>query len=578
MDARMANPRTSRRGEDRTKRRSSMMKETCGNESPVTALRDKAEPRYRVLVFLLALLLGLGSIAGKPFAYHDELRVAGIAREMAIEGDYAVPRLNGKPFLEYPSLGYIPLALLMNVAERPSTFVVHLASLLAGVGTLFIVFLIGRTLGGERVGLLAALVLQTTFAFLNIHSKILVDPWLAFWITLSLYGFIAGYRAPRNRFLFFSLWYFGAACAFLTKGLVGLGLPGITAAVFLACRRDFAAVRDLRPWWGLVIFAAPILLWIYGTSRAEGAGHLSEVWRQSVWRFSSSEAHHAAPVYSYLSLILSMALPWTLFMPAVLWRHFAPSRWNVPLATTSDGLFPRVWLAAMFIALSLASAKRKLYLAPVLPSIALLVALWWDGAVRCEKAPALDRFFLRLFPIAGAVFLVAAAVTMFVVGPVGLAVGAALIVAGAAWLLRAHRRDLARPAPALGFFLVCYLLGAGAFNHAWVLPGARSDSIEPFFETISREWRDREIVLYHPTETYRGAMVFYLGRRVPVAQEIKDAIRWADEEPQALFIAEGKYLDELVSALGPRPAKVLLSAQAGENRAGLVGVAASATH
>ena len=40
----------------------------------------------------------------------DEPRVAGIAAEMAIENDWLTPKLNGKPFLEYPPLFYAAAA------------------------------------------------------------------------------------------------------------------------------------------------------------------------------------------------------------------------------------------------------------------------------------------------------------------------------------------------------------------------------------------------------------------------------------------------------------------------------------
>ena len=70
-----------------------------------------------------------------------------------------------------------------------------------GIGTVFITFLLGRCLGGEKTGLIAALFLQATFGFISLNSKLRVDASLLFWITLSLYGFVAGYYAERKPFL-----------------------------------------------------------------------------------------------------------------------------------------------------------------------------------------------------------------------------------------------------------------------------------------------------------------------------------------------------------------------------------------
>jgi hypothetical protein len=46
--------------------------------------------------------------------------VAGIAREMAITGDWLVPRLNGREFIEYPPLGYYPIALSLSLGGAGS--------------------------------------------------------------------------------------------------------------------------------------------------------------------------------------------------------------------------------------------------------------------------------------------------------------------------------------------------------------------------------------------------------------------------------------------------------------------------
>ena len=159
---------------------------------------DNVSYLNRLLLLLFVLTIGLSSIVGNTFSGHDESRVAGIDWEMAIEKNYVVPCLNGNPFLEYPSLGYIPAVMLFKLTGIKSPFVAHLSSVLMGMGTVFITFLLGRYLGGEKTGLIAALFLQTTFGFISLNSTLRVDASLLFWITLSLYGFVAGYYAERN--------------------------------------------------------------------------------------------------------------------------------------------------------------------------------------------------------------------------------------------------------------------------------------------------------------------------------------------------------------------------------------------
>jgi hypothetical protein len=76
---------------------------------------DNVSYLNRFLLLVFALTVGLSSIVGNTFSGHDESRVAGIAWEMVIEKDYVVPRLNGNPFLEYSSFGYIPALILFKL-------------------------------------------------------------------------------------------------------------------------------------------------------------------------------------------------------------------------------------------------------------------------------------------------------------------------------------------------------------------------------------------------------------------------------------------------------------------------------
>ena len=121
---------------------------------------------------------------------------------MAVTSNYLIPRLNGENFLEYPPLGYWPIALTLSMSKKPPDFLAFLPIVFLGTGTVLITYLIGKKLAGERIGLMAGFILATMSAFITYHRHFRVDPALLFFITLSLYGFVAGYQASRKRFLF----------------------------------------------------------------------------------------------------------------------------------------------------------------------------------------------------------------------------------------------------------------------------------------------------------------------------------------------------------------------------------------
>lgn len=424
---------------------------------------------------ILALMLfcsahGLVSITSRDLEAHDGPRVAGIAREMVLRGDFAIPYLNGEPFLEYPSLGYVPIALLTEWADPPPDFLPLLASILVGVGTIYLTYRTARLLSGRRVGLVAGFFLATTFGFYQLNRRCLVDPSLVFWVTCSLYGFVSGQMATQRSFRRFALFYLGLACAFLSKGLIGIAIPGAVVCAFLVVQRDWATVRKMKPLFGVGVFAAPLLAWGLVAYRAGGGDSVWEVVRQSLWRFSSATADHSKPFYYYAGPVLYLSLPWIALLAIPLWLRWGPPRFKGRLFPGREGLLPLVWIGVTVLGLSVASAKRHIYLGPIFPAVAILLAQTWERV---------------------------------------------------SWRVPRLRR-LAWTAP-----VICFVI-FGASHFVFQLPRDSERSVRPFFEDIAREAGEAEMLLFHPTECCRGATVFYLGRTAPVVwkyEELEDALQ-----------------------------------------------------
>ena len=97
------------------------------------------------LALLFGILITLAGLGVRELESGDETRVAGIAAEMYLEGDYLIPRLNGEPFLEYPPLYYWCAAAsyaCFGIDDRAA----KLPSALAALGCGLIVYLFARRL------------------------------------------------------------------------------------------------------------------------------------------------------------------------------------------------------------------------------------------------------------------------------------------------------------------------------------------------------------------------------------------------------------------------------------------------
>jgi 4-amino-4-deoxy-L-arabinose transferase-like glycosyltransferase len=421
--------------------------------------KDSSRGWLVLLIFTLALLIL--SVWGIDLSGRDSLRVAGIAREMAVTGNYLIPRLNGKDFLEYPPLGYWPIAFALSMREKPSDFLALLPITFLGTGTVLLTYLIGKKLAGERIGLMAGFILSTMPKFITLHRNCWVDPVLLFFITLSLYGFAAGYQTSGKRFPFFAVFYLAMAGAFLSKGIIGAAVPLGTAVVFLIIRKDLTAIRKLLLNPGMLLFFFPIFLWIGSVGWFGGFGIVEEVMRQSLFRFLSPSADHAKPFYYYFTRVFLAPMPWTLLLLVLLWYRWGPARSREPLLHGTLFKFTLVWSLIIFVGLSLASAKRTLYLGPIYPPIALLAALGWDRFR--EKFPKVKR---------GEVYSL----------------------------------------------IVIFLMATGIYL-LLIIPSERKESLRPIFEAVSSQRTNGPVYLLNPSETTKGASFFYLGKRIPVLND-----------------------------------------------------------
>src|SRR5688572_6423906 len=99
-----------------------------------------------LVVALAGTLLGQGD---RQLWAPDEAREAGITLAMARTGDYVVPRLNGRPFLEKPPLFHAAGAVVLDATGSRGPFAVRLPAALFALATLAATFALGRRLGGD---------------------------------------------------------------------------------------------------------------------------------------------------------------------------------------------------------------------------------------------------------------------------------------------------------------------------------------------------------------------------------------------------------------------------------------------
>jgi 4-amino-4-deoxy-L-arabinose transferase-like glycosyltransferase len=499
-----------------------------------------------VLAATAALALGIARTDLWP---PDETRVAEISREMLIEGDWLVPRLNGRPFLEEPPLFYWLQAGAYRVAGGPSAAAARWPAVLAAAVCVAVTAALAQAVGANPW--LAALVSATAPEIWWMARSATPDTAFAASTALAMLCFFQAWRSGRG-------WPLAAAAAaagisFWLKGFLGVGLAGAAAVVFIA-----VAGRGRLEWPRLAAAAAGIALvaglWLVALRSGAGSeGVAFFVLANHLGRLAGSAGlgHERSAFYYLVNLGLDL-LPWSIALPAS-----GLSAWR---ARRDPGrLFPLVWGGVMVIALSVSATKRAHYLLPAYPALAVLVAQWWtEGGER-----RLDRWTRRV--LAALLLVVCPLVTLAIVGidPVvvvegqgaqGVAAGvrsmrlgvgplaaAALVALLGVGFVASQRAG--RPLRAAAAAGACALV-MHALVVVVVLPAFnRVVSLRPWGEALGRAAECGVFVGAVPSsnQEWVSAFMFYAGRRLP---EVRPSARLHDllkDGPACILMRDDTY-------------------------------------
>lgn len=422
------------------------------------------------LLLLLAGLLFFFALGNHELQGSTEARVAGIAMAMHLDNDWVVPRLFQEPFLEKP-----PLSLWLDAGAirlfGASTGAVRLASAFAGLFSVMLLYGMLRTFGRPKtLAFSAALILATMASYWSNVRGVGEDSLLSLGVTTALLAFYQAVRPDREGpgTWAWALFAAGMVIATLSKGVLGLAMPGIVIFVYLVSTSLMDKRLSIGDWLKPALFTllalVPLVIWLGFLFQRDGMQAVGEVLlTNSVGRFSGSfvEAGHYEPFYYYLVKLPEAFLPWNILVYLGLW-HFRKS-----LVQNRYRLFFSVWLVAQFTLLTLASSKRTVYLMALTPAAAVLAAEYVRVVLAWlkEHKPAVYAHHRRVI---GAVFTLA---------------------------------------------IACYLTAA-----FWFAP--KADVRHSFVPVISEIQtlldQGKNVVLFQPNERIAGASVFYLRAYLPI--------------------------------------------------------------
>ncbi len=405
--------------------------------------------RRAVAVFWLLLALAWFLPLNSPHLFDpDEGRYAEIPREMVASGDWVTPRLNDIKYFEKPALQYWATATAYELFGQHA-WTVRLWPALCGFVGLLLTWSVARRLHDEPTALIAVLVQASALLYVGMARIATLDMSLSAALQLAMTALLmlvarrdADSLRPRPASTWASTWAspwalmlgVGVALAVLSKGLVGILIPGAVAFLYIALYRDWGLIRRAQIGWTLVAVAVLAAPWLLLASRRNPEfAHFFFVVQHFQRYLSQRGFDRYQPAWFFIPVLLVGMLPWATLLPGAFKAGWTAARRGDRVASLL-----LLWAGFIFLFFSVSQSKLIPYIVPMFPALSLLTA-------RYVAALSGRRLARHLF----AVLTLSAAIVASLLILWATPLGASLV-------------SRASPASIEGFVLAFALLGLGA--------------------------------------------------------------------------------------------------------------------
>jgi len=324
------------------------------------------------LVLVAVAVIWFSNLEYRKLIKPDEGRYAEIPREMLVSGDWTTPRLNGLKYFEKPPLQYWATASAYAVfGEHHWTS--RLWTALTGFAGILLVWFSGLRLYGRDAANYSALALVgAMFYTLMAHFNTL-DMGVTFFISLGIFGFLLAQTEVniKNQRNWMLLAWAALALAVLSKGLMGLVLPGAALFIYMVVQRDISILKRMHWLPGISLFMLVTVPWFYLVMKANPEFFQFFFIHEHLERFTTKVHDRFEPWYYFIPILLAGMLPWTLVMFDALLKSWKQDKKES--RTINPERFLLIWVVFVFIFFSISDSKLASYILPMFPALALLM-------------------------------------------------------------------------------------------------------------------------------------------------------------------------------------------------------------
>lgn len=490
-------------------------------------------PLKILILILIYALLWFGTLDYRHLIPSDEGRYAEISREMLVTGDWVTPRYNGYKYFEKPPLQIWATATAFNLFGI-GEWQARLWTALTGFLTILFIGFTGARIYNARAGWIAALVLASSPMWViggHINS---LDMGLSAFLVAALCSLLLAQTSSlksNTRNWMWSCWAF-MGLATLSKGVIGLAIPGMVFVVYSITAWDWKIWKRLYIVSGTILFLAITAPWFVLVAQRNPEFLEFFFIHEHLQRFTQTAHSRTGPIYFFIPLLILGFLPWVAQIPGAIWQA-----WQERNRQFSSGWLLTCWFAVILGFFSLSQSKLPGYIIPIFPALALIVGNRLDSNLGFSNSLRLSwklqTAFFVLLGIAGFFFLdqvskqarpdeieAYAEYTYWIIAAL-----IALIIFSLLALIQSKRSGLASMTSfASGFFLCALIAGSGHETLGRAVSGI--DLVEKVKADIP------EKVNFYSVRILDHTVPFYLGKTM-VMVEFPDELEFGvKQEPQ----------------------------------------------
>jgi 4-amino-4-deoxy-L-arabinose transferase-like glycosyltransferase len=460
------------------------------------------------LAFLTITLgcLFFALLGARPLFAPDEGRYAEIAREMLMQNDFITPHLNDIKYFEKPALFYWLAAGSMKMFGLNIWSVRCVNAVLAILGALA-TYTTARIIYGRLTGLLAAYILSTSLLYFIMAHMVSLDLTVSVFLAMCLYSFLLSSRYEAGGCRRSLTWLSAAmaACAVLTKGLIGVVFPGMIITLWLCMTGEWRKLKQYYLPSSFIIFLVIVLPWHVAVSLQNPEFFHFYFIEQQFHRYTMMNIGHYQPAWFFIPCLLAGFFPWMIFLPTAL-LHQRRNRNNQ---------FFLLWAILIFCFFSFSKSKLIPYILPIFPALAILIAHYLAAACtrNTDRGIKYSLFLLILLSIGISYLLYCfistaslpdkpSAITL-------LSVACSALITGAisAWLTcNKHLRTALASIIGSSFVFLLFLIAS--------IPSIDSRTVLPLATKIKSVIKpEDEVITYNQ---YFQDLPFYLERRITI--------------------------------------------------------------